>query len=264
MAEELGVAVEAVRAAGRIIGQHLGRLAKGEVSRKEGQEFVTEVDRAAEEAIIATLRRRYPQDAIFAEESVRERGERRWLIDPLDGTTNFVHSYPMFSVSVALEQGGRMALGVVLDVNRDELFTATRGGGANLNGQPVSVSDTAEAASALVATGFPFRARPRMEEYLRCFGRVLEKVHDMRRCGSAALDLAYVACGRLDAFWEISLKPWDMAAGSLLVREAGGKVSDFAQGEGWLESGDIIASNGTLLHELIRESVKSLGLRPGA
>jgi myo-inositol-1(or 4)-monophosphatase len=258
---ELRVAVEAARSAARIIAQHLGRLTKGEVGRKEGQEFVTRVDHASEQAIIAKLRGNFPQDAIFAEESAREEGVRRWLIDPLDGTTNFIHSYPMFSVSIGLESAGEMAVGVVLDVAREELFTATRGGGAYLNGKRIAVSDVSDPAEALVATGFPFRARARMDEYLRCFGRVLAQVHDMRRCGSAALDLAHVACGRLDAFWEISLKPWDMAAGSLLVREAGGRVSDFVGGEGWLTSGDIIASNGTGLHEVIRESVKSLSLR---
>jgi len=255
---ELAVAIEAARRAGAIIAGHLGKLQAGEVGRKEGSEFVTRVDRDAEEAIIATLRAAFPADAIFAEESARERGARRWLIDPLDGTTNFIHSYPMFAVSIGLEEDGQMVAGVVLDVTRGELFTATRGGGAHLNGAPARVSDTTESGDALVATGFPFRARARMDTYLECFGRVLAQVHDMRRCGSAALDLAHVACGRLDAFWEIALKPWDMAAGGLLVREAGGRVSDLGGGQGWLESGDIIASNGGPLHGVIMENVKTL------
>jgi myo-inositol-1(or 4)-monophosphatase len=257
---EVRTAVRAARRAGRIIGEHLGRLAAGEVSRKEGAEFVTAVDRAAEQAIIDIISKEFPQDAIFAEESARQVGERRWLIDPLDGTTNFVHSYPMFSVSIALERKGEVVLGVVLDVLRDELFLARKGGGAELNGKRISTSELASPADALLATGFPFRARPRMGAYLKCFGRLLAQVHDMRRCGSAALDLAHVACGRLDGFWEISLKPWDMAAGSLLVREAGGVVSDFAGADGFLTSGDIVASNGHL-HEFILEGVRGLRIK---
>jgi myo-inositol-1(or 4)-monophosphatase len=255
--KELRVAVEAAQRAAGIIGEHLGRLGKGEVSRKDGQEFVTQVDLASERAIIETIAAVYPQDAIFAEESARQQGRRRWLIDPLDGTTNFIHSYPMFCVSIALEEEGRVVVGVVLDVTRNELFTATRGGGSSLDGRPVKVSDTARPIDALVATGFPWRARERLAAYLDCFGDLLAEVHDMRRCGSAALDLAHVACGRLDAFWEVSLKPWDVAAGALLVREAGGRVSDFRLGEGWLESGDIVASNG-LLHGVVVEKVGRL------
>jgi myo-inositol-1(or 4)-monophosphatase len=252
------VAVEAAQRAAVIVREHLGRLSAGDVSRKEGLEFVTFVDRASERAIIDTIRARFPQDAIFAEESSREAGARRWLIDPLDGTTNFIHSYPMFCVSIGLESEGEMVLGVVLDIVRDELFLARRGAGATVNGKAIRTSEVTLPADALLATGFPFRARARLKTYMECFAALLEQVHDMRRCGSAALDLAHVACGRLDGFWEVSLKPWDMAAGSLLVSEAGGRVSDFHGAGGFLTSGDIIASNGGGLHEVVIEAVRPL------
>ncbi len=257
--EPVQTATAAARRAAGIIRRYLGRLGRGDVSRKEGAEFVTEVDRASERAIIETIRADFPHHAVFAEETAREQGEWRWLIDPLDGTTNFIHSYPMFSVSIALEGAGEVVCGVVLDVARGELFVAERGRGATLEGQPIRVSPTAEPADALLATGFPWRAKERLEAYLASFGRLLAQVHDMRRCGSAALDLAHVACGRLDGFWEASLKPWDVAAGALLVREAGGRVSDFGRGPDYLASGDIVASNG-LLHDFIVDRLQ--GLRP--
>ncbi|MBC7187998.1 MAG: inositol monophosphatase, partial [Calditrichaeota bacterium] len=181
----------------------------------------------------------------------------RWIIDPLDGTTNFLHGYPMFSVSVAIEQAGQVIAGAIVDPVREELFLAERGRGAFLNGAPIRVSTISDPARCLLATGFPFRAKHLLELYLRSFSALFERVSGIRRAGSAALDLAYVACGRCEGFWELGLSPWDIAAGELLIEEAGGRVTDFTGAPSAVWKGNIVASNGHI-HPLMMEVITAV------
>jgi myo-inositol-1(or 4)-monophosphatase len=241
----LGAAVACARAGARVIIEYWGKRSSYAIQEKGRNDFVTIVDRRAEEAIVGLIRERFPDHAIMAEESSPSGGPGgfRWYIDPLDGTTNFIHGYPLFGVSVALADPQGMRAAAVYDPLRDEMFTATRGGGAFLNGKPIRVSPAEKLSQALLVTGFPFRSLDRLDQYLATFRSFVLGSSGIRRDGSAALDLAYVACGRYDGFWEMSLSPWDVAAGSLLVREAGGTVSDFQGREGYLESGDIIAAS---------------------
>lgn len=251
----LSVAVTAARKAGMLILRQRGRLTQDDVGRKQASDFVTRVDRESERVIIATIRARFPDHIFFAEETVKETGgnEYRWIIDPLDGTTNFIHRYPVFSVSIALERRGETIVGVIYDPLKKELFSARRSGGAFLNGMPVSVSGIAEMRDALIATGFPFRRKELTERYLRLFRNIFLRVSDVRRAGSAALDLAYLACGRCDGFFEIGLSPWDIAAGSLIAREAGAVVSDFGGGKDYLTTGNIVAGSPHIHRELLEE-----------
>ncbi len=240
----LNTAVKAARRAGTVIVRALPDIDRLRIETKSRHDFVTEVDRRAEELIIETLKAAYPDHGILAEESGAAVGnEWEWVIDPLDGTTNFLHGFPQFAVSIALRRRGRLEQAVVFDPLRDELFTATRGEGAQLNDRRIRVSRVADFDSALLGTGFPFRASDSVAQWVRLFERVACCTSGVRRAGSAALDLAYVACGRLDGFWETGLKPWDIAAGALLVREAGGLASDlFTEGDP-LDSGNILAAN---------------------
>lgn len=228
MHPHVNIAVRAARAAGNLIMRHLNHVDQITVDEKRRNDFVTEVDRAAEDEIIRVIRRAHPDHAILAEESGRQGddAEHLWIIDPLDGTTNYIHGFPQFSVSIALAIRGRIDHGVVYDPFTQELFTASRGEGAQLDGRRIRVSRTRTLDRSLIGTGFPVRSKARLEAYLPIFKAVLENVSDVRRAGSAALDLAYVAAGRLDGFWEIGLKPWDVAAGTLLITEAGGTASD--------------------------------------
>ncbi len=239
----LTTAVKAARRAGQIITRASQDVDMLNVSSKRQNDFVTEVDRAAEDAIIAILREAYPDHAILAEES-GESGESdyRWIIDPLDGTTNFIHGMPQYAVSIALEHRGQMQSAVVFDPVRNELFTASRGRGAFLNDRRIRVSRRAKLSEALVGTGFPYRVFDHVDAYLGMFRDLMEKTSGLRRPGAAALDLAYVACGRFDAFFEIGLSPWDIAAGSLLVSEAGGLVGNLTGETGYMESGNMVAS----------------------
>jgi myo-inositol-1(or 4)-monophosphatase len=250
----LNTAVKAARKAGSIITRASFDLDKLTVRRKQQNDFVSEVDEAAEEAIISTLREAYPGHGFLAEESgYRDReAEYLWVIDPLDGTTNFLHGFPQYCVSIALLHKGVPTQGVVFDPNRNELFTATRGVGAYLNDRRIRVSQADKVADALVGTGFPFREVVNVDEYLRMLRNVMKTCAGVRRPGSAALDLAWVACGRLDGFWEIGLSPWDMAAGALLVREAGGLVADLDGEEGFLDNGRILAANGKLFSAFLK------------
>jgi myo-inositol-1(or 4)-monophosphatase len=251
----LNVAVRAARRAGRIINRASLDLDTVKVARKQRNDFVTEVDRASEQAIIETLLSAYPGHAILAEESghtvggqpregrpdeVRE-AENIWIIDPLDGTTNFIHGLPQYCISIALMQRGAITQALVYDPNRDELFTASKGGGAFLNDRRIRVSRRARLDEALVGTGFPYRKIEQLDEYLAMMRAVTEKTAGLRRPGAAALDLAYVACGRYDAFFELGLAPWDVAAGSLLVSEAGGIVGDFKAEGDYLFSEEVLA-----------------------
>jgi myo-inositol-1(or 4)-monophosphatase len=222
----LNIAVRAARRAGEVIARSMPKLESIEIHAKDRHDYVTEVDRAAEQEIIGIIRHHYPAHAILAEESgASGDDETRWIIDPLDGTTNFLHGFPVFAVSIACEVRGRLEVATVYDVLRQELFTATRGVGAQLDTRRIRVSKRRTLDGALLATGFPFRANADLESYLEMLRVVMPQAAGVRRPGSAALDLAYVAAGRVDGFWELGLKPWDTAAGALLITEAGGHIS---------------------------------------
>jgi len=239
----LNIAVRAARSAGDIIARSVERLDTLTVEVKAQNDFVSEVDRRAEQEIIYVIKKAYPDHSFLAEES-GENGdsEYQWVIDPLDGTTNFLHGFPQFAVSIALRHKGRLEHAVVYDPMRQELFTASRGGGAQLDGRRIRVSQRRGLEGALLGTGFPFKQQQHLDAYLNTFKALFPMTAGIRRPGSAALDLAYVAAGRLDGFWEIGLSPWDMAAGILLVREAGGLVSDFGGGEQYMETGNVVAA----------------------
>ncbi len=238
------IAVRAARAAGDIISRATRQTGNFQIDQKGKNDYATEIDNASEQEIIKTLKSAYPDHAILAEESGQHgAGDYVWIIDPLDGTTNFIHGFPFFSVSIALSVKKRLELGVVYDPMRDELFIAERGGGATLNNRKIRVTRQNTVKGALIGTGFPFRDHRHVDAYLAMFKAMNADSAGIRRAGSAALDLSYVACGRMDAFWELGLKPWDMAAGVLLIQEAGGVVTDLGFGDRYLESGNLIAGN---------------------
>ncbi len=238
----LNVAVMAARRAGAVLIRKMVNLEKLEVERKGHNDFVSEADRAAEKTVIDCIHKHYPEHAIHAEESgVQGESNTVWIIDPLDGTTNYLHGFPVFAVSIGVQVDGRMEHGVVYDPMRQELFTVSRGQGAQLDGRRIRVSGQSQLSHALIGTGFPFRqADQEIRPYLDMLGKVVRNTAGVRRPGAAALDLAYVACGRLDGFWETGLAPWDLAAGSLLIREAGGIVSGIDGSENFLDSGHIL------------------------
>jgi len=241
----LNIAVRAARRAGELIVRSLNRLESLTVSSKGRNDFVTEVDRAAEQEIIGSIRRLYPQHAFLAEESGRSGGEHEtlWIIDPLDGTTNFLHGFPVFAVSIACQMRGRLEHAVVYDPMRGELFSASRMAGAHLDNHRMRVSKARTLEGALIATGFPYRANTRyLDAYLAMLKAVTLQVAGVRRPGAAALDLAYVAAGRVDAFWELGLAPWDTAAGTLLIQEAGGHIGTLAGAE-YRQEGHIVAGS---------------------
>ena len=238
----LNIAVRAARRAGEVIIRSLNRLESLTVTAKGRNDFVTEVDHAAEAEIIAVIRRHYPQHAFLAEESGSS-GEHEtvWIIDPLDGTTNFLHGFPVFAVSIACQMKGRLEHAVIYDPMRGELFTASRGAGAHLENHRMRVSKARGIDGSLIATGFPYRANTRyLDAYMSMLRAVSEQAAGVRRPGSAALDLAYVAAGRVDGFWEIGLAPWDTAAGTLLIQEAGGRIGTLTGGE-YKQGGHIVA-----------------------
>lgn len=252
----LNFAIQTARDAGRVLAERFGRSL--EITNKSELDLVTESDLASERLIIDRIRSHYPRHAILAEESGasepadRERdSEWRWIIDPLDGTTNYAHGYPCFCISIGVENQGRMELAVVYDPLRDEMFTAERGQGAALNGRRIRVSSTPTLASALLCTGFPYDVRER-SEFARHFANFIMAAQGVRRDGAAALDLAYVAAGRFDGFWEEGLKPWDVAAGALLVAEAGGRVSTYSGEPLNIFTPPILASNGSVHEEMMR------------
>ncbi|MCL1037737.1 inositol-1-monophosphatase [Shewanella corallii] len=242
----LTIAVRAARAAGQTIMRAYTDFDRVEVSAKGINDYVTSVDKEAEAAIVYQIRKSYPDHTIVGEESGENRGTNKdyiWVVDPLDGTTNFVKGIPHFAVSIALQYKGKTEVAVVFDPVRNEMFTAVRGQGAKMNDFRVRVSNNTDISTSIVATGFPFKARQHTETYMNILGEVFAHCADLRRSGSAALDLAYVAAGRMEGYFEIGLKPWDIAAGDLIVREAGGTVTDFTGGHGYLLSGNIIAGN---------------------
>ena len=249
----LNIAVRAARKAGSIINRASLDGGPINVRSKRANDFVTQVDQAAEQAIIDTVRKAYPEHGFLAEESGAsgEGAEFVWIIDPLDGTTNFIHGFPQYCVSIGVRHRGALAHAVVYDPNRNEIFTASKGAGAYLNDRRIRVSPQAKLNDALVGTGFPFRELGRLELYTRQLQAMMKTCAGVRRAGAAALDLAYVACGRLDAFWELGLSPWDMAAGALLIMEAGGLVGDLEGEQTFMESGDIAASTPKLFPSLL-------------
>ncbi len=248
----IDVAVEAARAAGAVLRD---RYRTGFAVRHKGPvDLVTDVDLRSEEVIREVLARRTPGTAVLGEEEGLSPGGRdRWIVDPLDGTVNYAHGYPCFCVSVAWEEAGRVAAGVVYDPLRDEMFTACRGRGSFLDGVPVRVSGTARLEASLLATGFPYDRRTNPRNNYQAFVRLTHLTHGVRRGGSAALDLAYTACGRLDGFWEPGLKPWDLAAGCLLVEEAAGMVSGLDGGPFTPYGEDVVATNGAIHAEVLAE-----------
>jgi myo-inositol-1(or 4)-monophosphatase len=249
----LNIAVRAARNAGNLIVRNLDRIDQLTIANKQRNDFVTEVDQQAEQEIIKVLRKAFPDHAILAEESGKHDGnDYQWIIDPLDGTTNFLHGFPQFSVSIALRHRGRLEQAVVYDPMRQELFTASRGAGAQLNDRRIRVTTQKTLDGALLGTGFPFRDQHHLEAYIGMFRDLTKDTAGIRRPGSAALDLAYVAAGRLDGFWEIGLKIWDMAAGVLLIQEAGGLNGDFAGGHDHLETGNIVAATPKLFPAILQ------------
>lgn len=249
----LNIAIRAARAAGDLIVRYVERLDTLSVTSKSRNDFVSEVDQQAEDVIIRTLRKAYPHHAILAEESGAHSGDDyQWVIDPLDGTTNFLHGFPQFAVSIALLHKGRLEQGVVYDPMRQELFTATRGAGAMLNNRRLRVSNRPGLGGALLGTGFPYNDHEHLDTYLAMLKDLIVETAGVRRPGSAALDLAYVAAGRLDGFWEMGLKPWDIAAGALLIQEAGGIVGDFSGGPSFMKNGNIVAGNAKVFAGIIK------------
>ena len=240
----LNIAINAARQAGDIIVRHFDQVDRIKPTAKGHNDFFCEVDVKAEQAIINTIHKAYPQHGILAEESGLHNpdAETVWIIDPLDGTSNYLHGFPFFSVSIAIKVNGRIEHGVVFDPIRHECFMASRGRGARLNDRRIRVSKQTQLSDSLLGTGLPFRDMNLAKRYMPTFEALLGKCAGVRRTGSAALDLAYVASGRLDGFWEFGLKPWDIAAGTLLIQESGGMICDLQGGENYLNHGDVIAA----------------------
>ena len=239
------MASSAARRAATIINRASLNLERLQIDRKQHNDFVTEVDKAAEEAIIETLSEAYPNHGFLAEESgeLLNNSDHIWIIDPLDGTTNFIHGFPQYAISIALSVNGVLQQGVIYDPNRDELFSASKGGGAYVDRRRLRVADQIKLENALIGTGFPYRQDQDVDQYLKIFADMTRQCAGLRRPGAASLDLAYVAAGRYDGFFESELKPWDMAAGALIITEAGGLVGNYRGEEGFLESGEIMAGN---------------------
>lgn len=260
----LNIALRAARSAGKLITDALDRVNLLAIEEKGRNDFVTEIDHASEKEIIYHLRKAYPDHNFLGEETGKATGDNNsyeWVIDPLDGTTNFIHGIPHFAISIACKHKGRVQHAVVLDPVKQEEFTASRGAGAALNGKRIRVSGRRGMDGALIGTGIPFSgfAFNHMTPFLECMHEIAGQTAGIRRPGAAALDLAYVAAGRFDGFWELNLKQWDIAAGSLLVQEAGGLVSDFRGGNNYLESGHILCATPKVFKPLLQIVGKHLG-----
>jgi myo-inositol-1(or 4)-monophosphatase len=256
----LNIATRAARKAGDIIARSADQVDRLTIRSKSENDYVSEVDDRAEQAIIDTILKAYPDHGILAEESGDHAGDDtgyQWIIDPLDGTTNFLHGIPQYAVSIALRHRGRLDQAVIYDPIKQELYTASRGQGAQLNGKRIRVSNRPSLKGALLGTGIPFKNVDTLDKHLKMMRALIPGTAGIRRAGSAALDLAYVAAGRLDAFWEFDLNAWDMAAGVLLIEEAGGLVGDFQGGFDHLSSGNIIAANPKLF-KLVLQGIRPL------
>jgi len=257
MADYIDFATNIARTAGQYLLDHKGQISKDNIDEKGRNDFVTFVDHQSEKLIVKAIHGQYPSHEILAEEgsAITSTADYRWIIDPLDGTKNFIQDIPMFCVSIAMEFQSKIVVGVVYDPVHDELFSAESGGGAFLNGKAIHISSRSISES-LIATGFPFKYKNYLPQYLLCFEEIFLKCSGMRRCGSAAIDLCYTAMGKFDGFWELGLSIWDMAAGNLLVREAGGVVSDFLGEENYLHTGFILAGNPEV-HQNLLEIAKN-------
>jgi len=255
----LKTAITATRLAGDIIIKNLGHLSAGDVQTKQAFDFVTKVDRWSESVIMQTISDKFPHHRFLTEESLKQKetDDYRWIIDPLDGTTNYIHGYPVFSVSIALEYKREIIMGIVFDPFKDELFHALKDKGTFLNNKSIHVSDVDSLSNSLVATGFPFRRKEMIGPYLKAFKGIFSLVSDIRRAGSAAIDLAYIASGRVEGFFELNLSPWDIAAGSLLITEAGGVITDFGGGGEFLSTGNIVAGN-SVIQPMILKMIKKV------
>ena len=253
MSDYIEIAAYAARKAGKYLLENRGKISTDNIDEKGQNDFVTYVDKHSEKIIVDTLLNHFPEHNILAEEgtSRNENNEYRWIIDPLDGTKNFIQNVPFFCISIALQKRDEIIAGVVYDPVHDELFAAEKGSGASCNNIPIQVSSR-EFSQALIATGFPFRAKHYLPKYLLTFEEIFLGCSGMRRCGSAALDLCYTAAGRCEGFWELGLSIWDIAAGSLIILEAGGKVSDFSGGKNYLETGFITAGNDSVHKKLVQ------------
>lgn len=242
-----------VMQAGAFIRREFGKVSQQSIEEKSANQLVSYVDRKAEEMLVKGLQQILPKATFLTEEATiaAENSDLQWIIDPLDGTTNFLHNLPVFSVSVALREAEQIVVGIVYEVNRDECFQAWRGGGAHLNGDPIQVGSTDTVAQALVGTGFPVDNFSRLVPHLKATSHFIQHSRGVRRMGSAATDLAYVACGRFDAFYEYNLNPWDLAAGALLVEEAGGKISDFSGGDNYVFGKELLATNGKIHDQVL-------------
>lgn len=249
----LNIAIRAARAAGDLIVREMDRVSDISIDIKGKNDFVTEVDTQAEFTIINTIKNSYPDHAFLCEESgASGDSDFLWIIDPLDGTTNFLHGFPHFAVSIALQHKGRLDQAVIYDPLKQELFTASKGKGAQLNNKKIRVSGHKTIDGALLGTGFPFGDTQKIDEFINSFRSLYPKIAGIRRAGAASLDLAYVACGRLDGFWEFGLKPWDIAAGALIVQEAGGLVSDMRGDNQFLETGDVVTGNPKIFKDILK------------
>ncbi len=257
----LSTAIEAAKEAGKFLKYSVGRVKNIEVKQGEERNLVSEIDKGAEEKIISIIKRKYPTHAILAEESGANdsRSDYKWVIDPLDGTTNFLHGLPIFSVTIGIEFKGEIIAGVTYDPNLDELFTAEKGSGAYMNGRRLKVTTTSRLIDSLLVTGFPYDIAQNPENAIGHFVNFVVEGQGLRRLGSAAIDLAYVAAGRFDGFWEVTLNPWDMAAGVLFVHEAGGRVTDFIGGVSSIYKKQVLATNGAVHEAMLQVLSKGFG-----
>ena len=254
MDPRLNIAIRAARKAGSVISQYADHIDSLKITEKSRNDFVSEVDCAAEKEIISILKRSYPDHAILAEESGEKPGnENVWIIDPLDGTTNYLHGFPQYAVSIALLEKGVTTHAVIYDPFKEELFTASKGEGAYLNNERIRVTISNGLKDTLIGTGFPFKHPQHLDCYIETFRAIHPHVSGIRRAGAAALDLAYLAAGRLDGFWEIGLNSWDIAAGALLVKEAGGFIGDFSGRDQYMETGNVVAGNTDVYKEILKK-----------
>lgn len=250
----LNIAVRAARKAGTVITRAVDQIETLTITQKGRHDFVSEIDRRAEDEIIRIIRKTYPSHGILAEESGELKGDEvTWIIDPLDGTTNFLHGFPQFAVSIGIQVRQRLEHGVIYDPLRDELFTASIGEGAQLNDRRLRVSKATTLDGCLLGTGFPFREVAHIDEYVETFRALMPICAGIRRAGAASLDLAYVAAGRLDGFWESGLKPWDMAAGAVIIQEAGGLSGDMRGGNRFLQTGEMVTGTPKVYAALIQK-----------
>ncbi len=253
------LAISMAAQAGKILRENIGNITADDVEDKCPFDYVTEIDKVSEQIIISSIKKYFPSHEILAEESGKNKNTStyRWLIDPLDGTTNFIHGNPHCSISIALQKEDMIILGVIYDPFRDELYYAEKGKGTYFNKKRIYVSKQEKLSNCLIATGFPFKSRHLLDQYWHVLSEIFMGISGIRRTGSAALDLAYVACGRFDGFWELKLSPWDVAAGTIIVEEAGGKITDFEGKDNHIWTGDVVASN-AIIHDFIMSKVQKV------